>query len=82
MSDAIPTSTRPPVALLPTVLASVFACVVGGVLGQVGNLIYASLGDVGMCIAVPGAVLLFLITGAISFFSTRLLSKWMKKPPG
>jgi len=70
---------RAPIALLPAVLSIVVACMLGGVLGQIGNVIYSVLGEVGICVTLPGLALLFVITGAISFFANRLFTRMLTR---
>lgn len=50
---------------------------IGMVLGQIGNLFYKALGAAGSCLALPGFLALFLLTFGLSFFSSRLLRKWL-----
>lgn len=56
-------------------ISCMLAAVVGVVLGQVGNLFYAVVGDSAACLSLPGFCGLFLITFGISFLTNRFLRK-------
>jgi len=64
------------VVVLP--LAScMFSSVVGLVLGQIGNQLYKVLGQSAVCLSIPGFIGLFMVTFGLSFFSNKLLRKWL-----
>jgi hypothetical protein len=40
---------------------------------------YKLMGAAGTCVAVPGFVLLFLITGSMSYFGNKLIARLLKR---
>lgn len=58
-----------------------FSCgissVAGIILGQIGNLINRSMGEFGKCMTIPSFIVLFIVTFGLSFFSNKLIRKWL-----
>ena len=67
--------------LVPALLSCICSSTAGLFLGQVGNVLYKLTGEAGACLAIPGFVLLFLITGSISYFGNKLIARWLKRSP-
>lgn len=65
--------------LLPALLSCICSSTTGLVLGQIGNMFYKLMGAAGTCVAVPGFVLLFLITGSMSYFGNKLIARLLKR---
>ena len=65
--------------LVPALLSCICSSTAGLVLGQVGNMLYRMLGEAGSCLALPGFVLLFLITASMSYFGNRLVARLLKR---
>ncbi|MCU0613338.1 MAG: hypothetical protein MUE60_16335 [Candidatus Eisenbacteria bacterium] len=78
VSPASPTpiTKGSPLILLAVPLVSCLcSSIVGISLGQVGNLIYPALGSAGVCLAIPGLGILFLITFGLSFLVNSLMRR-------
>ncbi|MBN1266838.1 MAG: hypothetical protein JXA25_15185 [Anaerolineales bacterium] len=84
METSEPTSnpaarTRKQSKLLLTVIIPAASCMlsslIGIFLGQIGNLMYSLLDQAAGCLAVPGFIVLFLISFGLSFLINKLLQR-------
>jgi len=75
--DSRTTNKRPLMLLVLPLGACMFSSVVGIAIGQLGNLLYAVIGEAASWLALPGFCSLFLVTFGLSFLSTRFLRKWL-----
>ncbi len=65
--------------LIIPMISCAISSTIGIVLGQIGNLFYSLAGSAANCLAIPGFVMLFLISFGISYLSSQLLKKWLVK---
>jgi len=65
--------------LIIPLISCMLSSTIGIILGQIGNLFYSLAGTAANCLAIPGFVLLFLISFGISFLSSQLMRKWWVK---
>jgi len=61
-------------ALILPFISFGISSVIGIIIGQIGNLVYSSLGDLANCMVLPGFVGLFLITFTLSFFVNQFVN--------
>ena len=66
-------------ALVVPFISCAASSAVGLVLGQIGNSIYRLFGEAGTCLALPGIVGVFIITGLVSFQVSQLLRRKLIK---
>lgn len=82
MNPLPPPATKPRrnrflIALILFVISCFSSALVGLFLGQLGNLFYMMAGEAANCLAIPGFILLFLISFGLSFLINRLLRRWL-----
>jgi hypothetical protein len=63
------------VFVLPLV-SCICSSMVGIVLGQIGNIVYAAMGEAGSCLSIPGLCGLFLLTVGVSYLINMLMRNW------
>jgi len=63
------------IAILLPAASCMLSSLVGILLGQVGNLLYAAVGQMSACLTVPGFFFLFGISFGLSFLFNKLLQR-------